>query len=111
MFAIASRTSPPLLVELPAITDGGPIVSDHPVWLSDALGVPALALPDESAGSVDDLVSRFGAKLVIVLDERGRYPDALFTANGRPCSFGTPIPVGPSNQPAYVVGVGTRCAA
>ncbi len=96
---------------LPAIVDGGPIVSDHPVWLSDALGVPAIALPDESASSVDSLVSRFGAKLVIVLDQRGRYPDALFTASGRPCSFGTPIPVGPSNQPAYVVGIGTRCAA
>jgi hypothetical protein len=97
--------------QLPAITDGGPILSDHPVWLSDALGVPALALPDEPAGSVDDLVARFGAKLVIVLDERGRYPEALFTASGRPCSFGTPIPVGTSSQPAYVVGVGTRCAA
>jgi hypothetical protein len=97
--------------QLPAIADGGPIISDHPVWLSDALDVPTLALPDESAGSVDSLVSRFGAKLVIVLDQRGRYPDALFTASGRPCSFGTPIPIGPSTQPAYVVGVGTGCAA
>jgi hypothetical protein len=96
---------------LPAVTQGGPIVSDHPVWLSDALGVPALALPDEDASSVDDLVARFGARLVIVLDERGRYPDALFTAAGRPCSFGTPIPVGPADRPAYVVGIGTRCAA
>jgi Dolichyl-phosphate-mannose-protein mannosyltransferase len=96
---------------LPGVTSGGPLISDHPVWLSDALGVPVLALPDEPAASIDDLVRHFGAQLVIVLDQRGRYPDALFTAAGRPCNFGTPIPVGPADQPAYVVGVGVGCAA
>ena len=24
-----------------------PVISDHPIWLSDALGTPAIALPDE----------------------------------------------------------------
>jgi hypothetical protein len=86
---------------LPEVRSGAPIVSDHPVWLADALGVPVIALPDEPAADLGRLVNTFGAKVIVVLDERGRYPAALLSAADRPCTFGTPIPFGPTTDPAW----------
>ena len=54
-----------------------PVISDEPVWLSDALGVPAIALPDESAQSVLQLAREFGASAIVVVDTLARDPAAL----------------------------------
>ena len=54
-----------------------PIITDHPIWLSDALGVPALALPDENATSVLDLARTFGARAVVILNSDLRDPAKL----------------------------------
>ena len=67
-----------------------PIITDHPIWLSDALGVPALALPDEDAASVVDLARAFGARAVVILDSDVRNPAAL-AADGSGCL--EPLPV------------------
>jgi hypothetical protein len=57
----------------------GPVVTNFPIWWSEAYRAPALALPDEPPGSIVDLASTFpGTRfLVIVGDEHGRWPAVL----------------------------------
>lgn len=94
---------------LPEVRAGGPIVSDHPIWLSDALGVPVIALPDESPADVGRLIDTFHATLVVVIDDRGRYPDAFLSGPDRPCTFGLPIPLGDPAHPAWFVRIQPGC--
>jgi hypothetical protein len=86
---------------LAEVQAGATVVSDHPVWLADALHVPVIALPDEPAADVGRLVDTFGAKVIVILDDRGRYPAALFSGAGVPCTFGLPIPFGPPGDRAW----------
>jgi hypothetical protein len=44
----------------------GPILTDHPIWLAYATAGSAIALPDESATSIANLVARFGVRYVLV---------------------------------------------
>lgn len=94
---------------LPEVQAGGPVVSDHPVWLADALGVPVIALPDETPADVGKLVDAFGARLIVDMDPRGRYPDALLSAPDRPCTFGQPIPFGDPAHPTWFVRIQPGC--
>jgi len=55
----------------PALDTSAPLITDQPIWLSDALGVPALALPDEGAQSVLQLARTFGASAVVVSQRDG----------------------------------------
>jgi hypothetical protein len=62
--------------------DGPPIITDFPIWLADATGNPALALPDESPSDVLDLAETFGAEILLVAqagnpDAHGRWPGVL----------------------------------
>jgi hypothetical protein len=77
--ATALRSMPAL------IEDGVPIVTDHPVWLSDAIGRPAIALPAEPPASVGELAALMGARLLVVIDERGPYPAAIRSPAGAAC--------------------------
>jgi hypothetical protein len=61
-----------------------PIITDHPVWVSEATGRPALALPDEPVSSIVDLARTFGARAVLVMENRGGYP-ALLQRNAQEC--------------------------
>lgn len=54
-----------------------PIVADFPIWTAWSLRVPTLGLPDESPSSVLDLARHFGARLLVVSSEHGRWPDIL----------------------------------
>jgi 4-amino-4-deoxy-L-arabinose transferase-like glycosyltransferase len=56
-----------------------PVITDRPIWLSDSLGVPTLALPVESPASVLDLARTFGAAAVVVVDGDVTNADALLT--------------------------------
>jgi hypothetical protein len=49
-----------------------PVITDNPIWLAEAVRVPALALPEESPVSVLDLAGRFGARLLVVRSGTGR---------------------------------------
>ncbi len=69
----------------------GPVITDHPMWIADALGVPALALPDEPPANIVALAREFGAGWLLVLDERGRYPGVLLGAPS-PCLVEEPVP-------------------
>ncbi|MEO6350136.1 MAG: glycosyltransferase family 39 protein [Candidatus Limnocylindrales bacterium] len=74
------------------VPDEAPIITDHPVWISDATGRPALALPDEPVTSVLDLARRFGARSVLVMETRGAYP-GLLERNVQEC-FSQRFPAG-----------------
>ena len=68
----------------------GPVITDHPMWVAGALGVPALSLPDEPPANIVRLAREFGAGWLLVLDERGRYPDVLLDAPS-PCLVEEPL--------------------
>jgi len=67
------------------VPHGSPIITDRPVWVADALLMPAIVLPDEPVDSVLDLAARFGAQAVVVFDRRGDYPAAMRSGPGAAC--------------------------
>ncbi len=71
------------------VPHGSPIITDRPIWVSEALLMPALALPDEPVESVLALARQFGARAVLLVEGRGRYPDELRV--GQAACF-TPLP-------------------
>lgn len=62
-----------------------PLISDHPVWLTDATGRSAIALPDESLDALVQLAHHMHAPMVVVMEDRGRYPAELRSAAGAAC--------------------------
>jgi len=63
------------------LADQGPIITNFPIWLSEATGARALALPAESPADVLDLANTFkGTRLLIVHgDDHGDWPAVLNT--------------------------------
>jgi hypothetical protein len=63
----------------PLDANAGPIVTDFPIWLAEALRVPTLALPDESPADVMNLAASFRGTRYLVMtdDEHGRWPAVL----------------------------------
>jgi hypothetical protein len=60
------------------IADQGPIITNFPIWLGEATGAHALALPNESPESVADLARQFGSRLLLVVgDQHGEWPATL----------------------------------
>jgi len=66
---------------VPITPDAGPVITRFPIWLSEATGVRALALPDEPPAAVLDLARAFpGTKLVIMsADIDGLWPGIAST--------------------------------
>ncbi|MEA2677552.1 MAG: hypothetical protein QOJ81_1693 [Chloroflexota bacterium] len=84
-------------------TDPGTIVTDRPVWLSRSLGRPALALPDESLGPIEQLVRDFHAVAIIVTEPRGNLPNVLRVPPAQQC-FGEVLgPAVPDGSAVFVV--------
>jgi hypothetical protein len=83
----------------------GPVITDHPMWVADALGVPALALPDEPPANIVRLAQEFGAGWLLVLDTRGRYPAVLLDAPS-PCLVEEPMT---SVEGAHLVRIVPGC--
>ncbi len=81
-----------------------PIITDRPIWLSDALARPTLALPAEPTSTVIDLAKRFGAASVVVVDERGTFPAAL---NADPNCFTALDPA--TTGGAHVFAIAREC--
>lgn len=92
-----------------------PVITDRPIYLAEGARRPTLALPDESPGDVGRLADDFGAPLVLMLGERGRYPDAFADSGTGGVCFRERTATGPTNGTAprhriFVVlpGCGTR---
>lgn len=60
----------------------GPVITDNPIWLAEATGVPSLALPEEPPNAVLDLAHRFGVKLLIVRSGTGRQWPQILNGGG-----------------------------
>ena len=67
------------------------VISDHPIWLTDVLDRSTVALPDEDLASLGRLGSTFDTSWLVIVDERGRYPDALLTDEARSCLADEPV--------------------
>jgi hypothetical protein len=53
-------------LEANGVVDGAtPIVTDHPVWMSDALGSAALILPRQGDAVLEQVMRVFGARYVV----------------------------------------------
>jgi len=85
----------------------GPIVTDFPIWLAEALRLPTLALPDEAPADVVDLAAAFPGTRYLVMsdDEHGVWPEILAgSAPGADCfhelDLGPP-PVDPVDARAF----------
>jgi hypothetical protein len=71
----------------------GPVISNFPIWLSESQGVPALALPNEEPADVLDLAETFGARILVLVGEHGRWPAVLETGGTAAACF-TPLDLG-----------------
>ena len=71
----------------------GRVITDFPIWLSDATGVEALALPDESPASVANLAATLDARTLIISGEHGSWPDVL-AAGGPGAECFEPVDIG-----------------
>jgi hypothetical protein len=101
-----------LRARIPAEPSGPPVlITDHPMWLAEATGGPAIALPDEPLRDVADLARTFGATWLVVLDERGRYPSELLADPRSGCLATEPERIGPSGDPAWLVRIAPDCGA
>ncbi len=69
---------------------GDVVITDHPMWLAEATDLRTAALPDEPIGAVADLAETLDARWLLVLDDRGDYPDTLLSAPS-PCFVPEPI--------------------
>ncbi len=62
------------------LLQAGPVIADQPIWLAEAVRIPALALPDEGPADVLDLArdARFRARwLVMTGTDHGDWPAIL----------------------------------
>ena len=91
----------PAVLAALAVGDAGPLISDRPIWLSDATGRSAIALPDESPASILQLAAAFDAPAVVLLEARGRYPAALRELDAAACF--TEMPVNTRDAPSATV--------
>lgn len=94
--------------------DAGParhalFISDHPVWLAGALGQAVIALPDEPPSDLATLAADFGARYVVVFDERGSYPAALLNVPAPACFVGSGTQLVGAGDPAWLFRVASGC--
>jgi hypothetical protein len=80
-----------------------PAITDRPVWLSQARGWSAVALPDESVASIEQLARDFQAPFVVLTKPRGAFPAALRTAEAAACFAELNIPGLPSGSAVFTV--------
>jgi hypothetical protein len=91
-------------VDVPAV-----IITDHPMWLAEALDRDAVALPDEELSSVMAVGDRFGASWVVVVDERGRHPAAMLAEDARGCLIDEPRAVAVPGAEAWLIRLADDC--
>lgn len=84
-------------------------ITDHPMWIADATGGYAIALPDEDVDALIELSGVFEAPWVVVVDERGRYPAALLEASARACLAADPVPIDADGAEAWLFQLADGC--
>jgi hypothetical protein len=96
----------------PLPTDGSPVITDFPIWLSTEDGVHAIALPNERPAEVLDLANHFGAKLLIVdANDDGQWPEVLDQEEpGSECFKLVPLPTAEEGPLADTIVFQIVCA-
>jgi hypothetical protein len=88
----------------------GALISDHPMWLAWATERHAIALPDEQPQALSELGRVFGASWVVVVDQRGRYPEALLDRSARACLVADPMPLEAGTTDGWLFQLADACA-
>jgi hypothetical protein len=103
----AARTLPAALAAA-GVSDGAPLITDRPIWLSESLGRSTLAISDESPRTLYKLATDFGAQAVVLFDVRGPYPNALLQPPASACfpPLGGSVPV--SGVQVFIVQQGCQ---
>lgn len=93
------------------VADGAaPLVSDHPMSLAWVLERPVLVLPDDPPAILGELARATGARQLVILDERGRYPEVLLHPTGLTCIAEPPVRIGLADAPAWLFRLDATCA-
>jgi hypothetical protein len=98
-------TLPGALSDLGVDTDAV-LISDRPIWLSDVLHRPVIALPDEPVADVLTLARDFDATAIVVVEGRGRHPAALRTAANADCFTESVVRTPESNVSVFAISPG-----
>jgi hypothetical protein len=85
------------------------LITDRPMWLSEAVGRQAVALPDEGLGSIMALSRQFAAPWVVVVEERGRYPAAFLDPSARACLAELPVEMDTGGGSAWLFKLADTC--
>jgi hypothetical protein len=94
----------PAALDVAHVPAGAPVITNRPIWLSDGLERPTLALPSEPLANVLRLATDFGARSVVVFDS---YPTPLLDTGTIPCF--TPLPVDTDGHArAFVIDTGCQ---
>ena len=107
--AAASARLTAIAADLAARDVDAVLIADQPVRLADATGRFTVVLPDEPGAAVLDLARHYGTRTVVILGERGRYPEAYLAGPERGCLAGPPERIGPSDAPAWLLRLGEAC--
>ncbi len=98
-----------------AVADGEAVpptlISDHPMWLAAALGGQAVVLPDEDLDAILELADVFEAPWVVVIDERGPYPEALLREDARGCLTTDPVPLEAADEGSWLFRLADACTS
>jgi hypothetical protein len=86
------------------LPDNAPVITDNPIWLAEATGVTAIALPEESPQAVLALADRFGATLLVVEDDGRRLWPGILADGGPSAVCFAEIPL--TGMPAASPGEG-----
>ena len=79
------------------------------MWLAEATGGYAIALPDEEIDALTELGRVFGTDWVVVVDERGRYPEALRQPAAASCRTTDPVALEGSETGAWLFRLAEAC--
>lgn len=100
-FGTGSRTTATLYTELaarmaaagrPLDASAGPVISNFPIWMAEAVRIPALALPDEPPADVLDLATHFtGTRYLVLISPEGAHWPADLVAGAPRSECFTPF--------------------
>ncbi len=87
------------------------LISDHPMSLAWLLARPVMVLPDDPPTTLGELARDTGVRLLVELDDVGRYPDALLSPSGPTCLADDPQQIGLAEDPAWLFRLDPTCVS
>lgn len=86
-----------------------PLVSDHPMSVAWLLERPVLVLPDDPPIVLGELARATGARQLVILGGRDRYPEVLLHPTGETCLAEAPMRLGLADDPAWLFRLEPGC--